>query len=135
MRLAGFGYQASFVMSSQQQQWVVDVTFWIVLLVPPLVVLFWRLPQGTSRISWRRFGASIFCGWLLLNLHRWFIEIPVLGPILAARHFESGDGGYYDPSGGNVITFLFFWIPVLLVTAVYSLIALIWWRLHKKHDA
>jgi hypothetical protein len=122
-------------MNSQYQLLAVHVSFWIVLFVPPLVVLFWRLPRGTTRISWRRFGWSVGCGWLLLNLHRWFILIPVLGPILTARHIETGDGGYYDPSGGNVLTFVFFWIPVLLVTAVYSLVALIWWRLHKSHDA
>lgn len=118
-------------MSSQLQLLAINVSFWIVLLAPPLLVLFWRLPRGTTRISWRRFIASIACDWLLLNLHRWFIELPVLSARFAERH-RIDPGYFWDPTSGNVTTFLLFWIPALLVTTIYSSAALVWWRFRKR---
>jgi hypothetical protein len=111
---------------------MITISACLVLFVTPLLVLFWRLPKGTSRISWRRFIAGVACGWLLLNLHRRFIELPVLFARFRERH-QADPNYFWDPVSGNVITFVFSWIPVLLVTAVYSLAAYLWCRLRKHH--
>ena len=114
-------------MNAHFQLMAINMSFWTILLLSPLAVLFWRLPKGTTRISWRRFLGSVACGWILMILHRLFIEVPVL----KAAYREAGNFEY-DGVGGNAATIIGMWIPVLLLTVIYSVVAVLWWRIRKR---
>jgi hypothetical protein len=117
-------------MSIQIQGLLIEISGWMIILFTPLFILFWRLPKDTNQISWLRFLGSIACGWLLLNLHRFFIVWPYVMDSARKRGDLNVDG-----VGGNAVTLIAGWIPVLLVTVVYSLLALLWWRFRKRHTA
>jgi hypothetical protein len=100
-----------------------------IILLVPAVCLFWRLTTRATQFSRARFVASIGCGWVLLVLHREFIEWP----IMLARH-HNDDDMIYDGLGGNAAVLVFGWLPMLIVTVLYWLVSLVWWRLRRRGE-
>lgn len=117
-------------MSIPIQSLLIDISGLMIIFVTPLFILFWRLPKDINQISWWRFLGSIACGWLLLILHRFFIAWPYVLDSARKRGNLNVDG-----VGGNVVTLVAGWVPVLLVTVLYSLFALLWWKFRKRHTA